>query len=253
MFLQVLIKMDKFKIKKISTAKHKIKQKKIMEKMVIAKHPGISLFNGSQGSGKTNLVANLLLNKAFYGGYFDHIFVLLGSMDDIYEHLVDSKILEMDKISHNPTPEDLGKIIDTQNAVIENEGIEKSPKLLVLIDDLINDQVFMNSKELQTIFIKQRHLNISTWFLTQYLNKVPRALRCQCNFLYVFKPLRVEVGILFDQFAPAEMNRDKFRKLISYCTDPDEESDHNFMVISRKSPTKKMFRKNIIEFVSVHL
>ena len=98
------------KIEKIESSKHNIKQRAMMKANVIPQHPAISLFSGSQGGGKTTLVANLLTKPHMYGKsmentsneddekkqikripkpYFDAIFLFIGSDDDMYDSLID--------------------------------------------------------------------------------------------------------------------------------------------------------------------
>lgn len=249
-----------FDIKKIETAKSQIFRRQLMEKQVIPSHPNVVLFNAAQGSGKTNLAANLLLNPLYYGlsndnpggihrRYFDAIFLMIGSMDDMYDHLIKEDVISENHVCEMPTSKDLKLILDKQNSIIKEHGIENSPKLLVICDDLINDKKLMKSKEMATLFIKGRHLNISVWLMTQYLNSVPRPLRLQSNYMFIFKPLRVECDILFEQFSPQNMDKKVFNDIVKYCTEPDEKSKHNFMVIVKRAQTNEMFRKNIVEYV----
>jgi septin family protein len=99
------------KIEKIDSSKHQIKQRALMKANVIPQHPCISVFSGSQGGGKSTLVNNLLTKPHMYGlsmedtshddereknrrriprGYFDAIFLLIGSDDDMYDALIDN-------------------------------------------------------------------------------------------------------------------------------------------------------------------
>jgi pantothenate kinase-related protein Tda10 len=48
---------------------------------------------GSVSDGKSTLVANLLTSPLMYCGYFDAIFLLIGSLDDIYDDLIEKKII----------------------------------------------------------------------------------------------------------------------------------------------------------------
>ena len=252
--------MDKFAIKKIETAKGKIYRRQLMEKNIIPSHANVVIFNASQGSGKTNLAANLLMNPLYYGKstdnkdgvykpYFDSIFLFIGSKDDMYDHLIEEDIIKENHVCEMPTPQDIGSLINYQLAIVEEKGIENAPKILAICDDLINDKVLMNSKELATLFIKGRHLGISVWLMSQYLNRVPKALRLQANYIFIFKPMRVEVELLYEQYCPPHMNKKMFYQMVKFCTEPDEKSKFNFMVIVKRAPTSEMFRKNIIEFV----
>ena len=54
-------------IKKIDTDKHKCKVRHLMHLGIIPSAPEIVLFVGAAGSGKSNLITNLILRPEFYG------------------------------------------------------------------------------------------------------------------------------------------------------------------------------------------
>src|SRR5881628_912243 len=76
-------------IRPLSTAKHNIPQRPLMEQNVIPRHPSSVIFNGSSNSGKTTLLLTLLTRDDFLKDYFDeiHVFSPTGGSDDLYEHL----------------------------------------------------------------------------------------------------------------------------------------------------------------------
>lgn len=250
--------MDILKIKKIPTKKHKIKQRPLMEAKVIPHFPSISIFSGAAGSGKTNLVANLLSNPMMYGKqdgkpYFDAIFLFIGSLDDLYDQLIEDGIIKQNHVCEQPTPEDIGKVIDNQNALLEkaNGDITKIPKILFIFDDLVNDGRIMRSKELLTCMVKGRHINSSSFFLTQYINLVPRAIRIQANYTFIYKMNRQEVQVITDQFCPPTCTKNEFASLLNDATKDDEESKHNFLVIDKSAKEDVKFRRNLDKFITL--
>jgi hypothetical protein len=260
------------KIGKIDTTKHNIPQRNLMKMGVVPHHPSISLMSGSQGGGKSTLCANLLTNPLMYGlslegmekelkrhpdalpqPYFDAIFLMIGSDDDMYDHLVDQGIIKQNHICHMPTPEDVQKVIDGQKMAIAraNGDMLKVPKILFIFDDVVNDGKLMRSKPFLECFVKGRHINSSTWMLTQYLNLCPKALRLQANYLFVFKSNRAELQVLSDQFCPPSMTKKEFSKMVQETTQDDEENKNNFLVICKRAPEDKRFRKNLDKFVTL--
>jgi hypothetical protein len=239
-----------------------------MEQDIIPKFPTISILNGSAGSGKTSVVYNLLTNPLMYGPsyelmtpeekrksepktYFDAIFLLLGSADDAYDIIIKRKIIEKNHVSIHPSPDVIQTIIDSQNKLIKEAkgNINEVPKILFIIDDLITDARFMKSKPMLEIMTRGRHINSSTILCTQYINSVPRAIRQQASYTILFKLNRVEVSLITEQYCPPGVAIKDFQKLIDFCTKDDEESKNNFMVISKKAPLSKRFRKNFITYV----
>lgn len=247
-----------------------------MELGVIPNHPGITIFSASQGGGKSTLVANLLKKENMYGHsyegmeeiiekqkgkkrqpkkepYFQAIFCFLGSDDDMFDHLIDSGIIMQNHVCHQPTPEDIQKVIDGQKMMIEKADgdMTKVPKILALFDDVVNDGKLMRSKPFLELFVKGRHLNSSTWFLTQYLNLVPKACRLQANWLFVGKSNRAELQILCDQFCPPSMTKKEFSAMVQAATQDDEKSRNNFFIIVKRAEEDKRFRKNLDQFINL--
>lgn len=260
------------KIEKIDSAKHDIKQRALMKAGVIPHHPSITIFSGSAGSGKTNLVNNMLTKSCMYGKsmedtandddkhmykkktpkqYFDIIYLLIGSDDDMYDNLIEKEVIDKDNVVHMPKISDVQKIIDSQKSILKKEDgdITKIPKILVIFDDVVNDSKLMNSNSFKELFVKGRHINSSTWLLTQYLNMVNKGCRMQANYLACFKMNRAELNILYDQYCPPEYNKTEFFNMCVESTRPTEDNPNPFLFISKKAPIEQRFRSGLDHFI----
>ena len=237
-----------------------------MEAMVIPPHPSISVFSGSQGGGKSTLVANLLTNPSMYGksmellkpnqkprGYFDAIFLMIGSDDDMYDKLIDDDVIQANHVCHRPTPEDVQRVIDEQRAIIERlDGeLHLAPRILFIFDDVANDGKLMRSKAFLEVFVKGRHINSSTWFLSQYLNLIPKACRLQANCTFVFKCNLAELKVLADQYTPPNTTKKEFFNLVLKATTDTEGKKNNFLFIYKRAPEDQRFRQNLDSFIHV--
>jgi len=247
-------------INKIKTAKHDIFQRALMEAGVIPKFPSLTIFNARSGSGKTNLLVSLISRPEFYGvsnenpngaekGYFDAIFLMCGSSDDLYDDCIKKGIIKPQHVVEDPKAEDIQAIIDKQLEIIEKFGIEKTPKVLIILDDLVSDKKLMKSKAFLTLAVKGRHYNIQTFFTSQYLNLCPKAIRLNANFWFIFKMVRAELELLCESFTPSEMSKIDFARLLSQATADDENSKHNFLGIFASHPIETMFRKNLDKYL----
>ena len=81
-------------ISAVKTSKNKVKTSNMMNTHIIPKHPFRAIMSGSSGSGKTNLLIQLLTNKKFYFNYFQVIFIIspsAGKLDDSYKTLEEKK------------------------------------------------------------------------------------------------------------------------------------------------------------------
>ena len=71
------------------TNKKKIKLTPMMQADIIPRHASAVIFNGKSGSGKSNLMINLLTRPHFYKGYFDLTFLFspTANSDDLPQYL----------------------------------------------------------------------------------------------------------------------------------------------------------------------
>ena len=228
------------------TNKSKIKTTTNMDNGVICKHPASIIFNGKSGSGKSNLLLNLLTRPQFYKDYFDLIFFFSPSCkcDDLpkYLNLSEKRMFEtFDEKS-------IQGIFDTQEEIIKESGIEKSPKILIIFDDIQSEQKFLRSKIILTSFIRNRHLNISTWLCGQSFNKTPRACRLQASGIYFFPGSCSEMEQIIDEYTPPNCTKKKFEEILKFAT----KDKHNFLFINNMVPFEDRYRKNMTEIININ-
>lgn len=237
-----------FKTKKDKVRKD---QRPLMKNGTIPTHPSSVIFNGRSGSGKSNLIVNLLTRPEFYGRdkrgdhYFDEIHMFsptAGEMDDLPAHLQKHTPLKEKNIHNSFDEAMLLGILDKQSALIKAKGdISKAPKVLVLLDDIQADKKFLRSETIIRIFIANRHYNTSVWLAGQSFNLTPRPCRLQANNLFIFPMSGSELEVLRKEFTPAGMKSKDFVELIRYATS----ELYQFLHINMREPPKTRFRKNL--------
>lgn len=240
------------------TNKSKIKQRPTMKENIIPSHASSCIFNGKSGSGKSMLLVNLMSRPEFYGpdlrtargkkglGYFD-IVVLFSPTANGGDDLVRFLKLPESRIFTEFDQTILDNIISTQKQIISSKGLEKSPKILIIMEDIQSDTKFMNSKAFLKCFIMCRHLNISTFLLGQSWTKTPRAARLQANNIFYFPGSLSEEKLLAQEFTPPKMTERQFRDLIGYATD----GPHSFLHINMRGPMRERFRKKLDEILDL--
>ena len=162
------------------------------------KLPTRSLILAPSGGGKTILIQNLILNV--YKGCFERIYVFSPSIDiDSAWQPVKDYIAKELKINNEKEkiyfdsyePDELNNIIETQHKIIELLKKNKQKKLyqiLIIIDDFADDQAFTRqSKLLHSLYIRGRHMMISTITATQVYKAISPIIRKNITDLYVFK------------------------------------------------------------------
>jgi hypothetical protein len=247
-----------FNIEYIPASKNDIPQRPAMKETIIPKHPFVCLVNGAIGSGKTNMLCNMLLNPSMYGKdktgrpYWDEIFVFTNSHDEILEKLMEDDIIPKHNVKHVPDESDLKKVIKMQKAKVKasNGDFSKVPRLFFIFDDII-DSDLIKSSSFKTLCIRNRHMNASVFCLGQYFNAWPKQMRMQATNLMIFNGNLAERELICDVFAPSTMNKKDFNDTISFAWQPEEKNTHPFLHICRKEPIEKRFRKSLINVIDL--
>lgn len=260
------------KVPRVPSRKTQIKQRIAMEKEVVPHHPAICIFCGSVGSGKTNLCTHLLMTDVYYGPsfenmqthdekgrpikylearpYYDVIILLTGTKDDMYDQLKEDKIIDL--VIENPTKEDLEKILKTQETLLAeaDADILKIPRMLLICDDILGDRSLMQCQAFRTMSTKNRHLNLSIWYLAQYIKFVPRAIREQATHTFIFRPTAECAKTLGEIYREPGMAAKTFDQILQFCT-ANQPGEKNFMYVNKLTIPENRFRKNLGEYLVI--
>ena len=132
---------------------------------------------GGSGSGKINLLLNLIENQPD----IDKIYLYAKDpYESKYQYLINKR--ESVGINHFNDPKaviDYSKDMHDVYENIDDYNPDKENKILIVFDDMIADMI--NNKKLNSIvselFIRGRKLSISLVFITQSYFKVPKDVR----------------------------------------------------------------------------
>jgi len=195
------------------------------------------LIIGRPGSGKTNLILNLLCKRnKNYNGKFDKVFIWSPSMGTMKNNPFES--IPDDQMNEELTVENLQGVLDMVK--------DTSEKVLFLFDDTVND--IRKSPELQRLINKivmnRRHLaggdggSVAVIMTTQVFNKVPASIRKTASHIYLFHTRnKTELNILFDELIL--ISKKDFYNILNYVF----KKPHDFLYISLNESVKKMFHK----------
>ena len=209
------------------------------------------MISGRSGSGKTNVLINMLTNEHLLKNYFHQTVVFsptAGKYDDSYKALG----LPDDSFRNDFTSDDLNSLIENRKSLIDKKGIEwvtKNSRVLLIMDDVIANRDFLNSPEALKMFALLRHYQVAIIVLMQSYNKLPRALRINANATIVFPATQSEVEVLLDEITPAGLTKKEFAKVIEYCT----EGRYDFLYINNHAEPGKRIKKNLTEVVDFKL
>jgi len=237
------------KIEKIETAKNNIPLRANMKDGTLLPFPFSLIFSGRSGSGKTNLLINLLTNPKMYGKYFHYMMVFspTAKIDDLYKSL---KIPD-ENLKTTFEPADLEHIIKMRMEQVKKKGIDKvaqGSRLLIIFDDTIANQNFLKSKEALEMFTLLRHYLVSVIILTQKYNKIPPAQRDNASGLFIFPSNRNEVELMKDELCPPFLDKKTFEKVVDYATN----EKYSFLFINNKADNEQRYRKNLTEVINLN-
>ena len=241
--------MASYKIESIPTDKSKVPLRKCMIDGILPKFPFSMMISGRSGSGKTNVLLNILTKDNMYNKYFHYIVVYsptAGKYDDLYKVLK----LPEENFKNDFSAEDLNNLIESRKQLIDKKGIEwvvKNSRVLIILDDVIANRDFLNSPEALKMFALLRHYQVAIIVLMQSYNKLPRALRINSNATIVFPSTQSEVEVLLDEITPSGLTKKQFLKVIEYCTD----GRYDFLYINNHAEPDKRIRKNFDEIIDI--
>ena len=150
-------------------------------------HPYRILIIGGSGSGKTNVLLNLIENQPD----IDKIYLYAKDPYEAkYQYLINKR--EGVGINHFKDPKAFIEYSNDMHDVYKNindYNVDKDRKILLVFDDMIAD--IIKNKKLNSIvtelFIRGRKLNISLVFITQSYFKVPKDVRLNTSHFFIAK------------------------------------------------------------------
>jgi|TARA_R110000803_G_scaffold32664_6_gene71818 hypothetical protein len=149
------------------------------------------IISGASGSGKSNLIINLLKStkttkdkkhKKSYRNMFDNVILVSPSA-----HTVKDSPLEniSDDQKFNSISEDMFDLVDSMT----EDAVEDDKHTLLILDDVSSQlRLKENEKLLNQLVKNRRHLNLSIWVVTHKVTDAPPSLRSNANLIYLFKP-----------------------------------------------------------------
>jgi len=225
-------------LKKFESDKDLIKQPKISESGVLAPPLSSHIFIGKSGSGKSNLLTNILMNPIFYGGWFDTTVLLspTAENDSIQQQLKVDKDLVFADLRQGPQV--IEKIIASQKKRIREQGSHRAPKIALVLDDIMSgDGSFMRSPQFLSLFTLGRHFNLGVFCCIQACrsknNGFPKAALLNAGQLFAFAAGQNEIKVLSDNFCPPMVDSKRFERWIYDAT----REKYSFIHINNKSQT----------------
>ena len=180
----------------------------------IPDHPYRIFIVGGSGSGKTNVLLNLINNQPD----IDKIYLYAKDpFEAKYQYLINK--CEKVGLDHFKEPKvfmEYSNDLEDVYKNIENYNPGKKRKILIVFDDMIADMIKLNPVVTE-LFIRGRQLNISIVFVNQLYFKVPKDVRLiSTNFFIMKIPNKRELQIALNH--SPDIDCKDFIKIYKKCT-----------------------------------
>lgn len=180
---------------------------------------------GSTGSGKTNLMLNLLKKEKLLN--YNHVYVYSSTLyQPAYEYLgLYYRALEL-LISQKTNKEvKIAHFFDADDEILNPTNLDKSLNHIMIFDDvMLKDQ-----SVIKDYFCRGRHNNVSVFYLCQSLHKIAKhCIRENANMFILFKQDDKTLKYFHETHISGDMNFPEFKH---FC-DSAWSRKHGFVVIN---------------------
>ena len=188
---------------------------------------------GSSGSGKTNIVINLI---RIMSGTFNKIYLFTKNNDETLYNYMKTK-LKSDQMEQHNGVEELNNV-DLDTAFNDQQ-------VLIIFDDLVLEK---DQSAIQQLFIRGRKLGkgVSLCYLAQTYYGIPKNIRMQFTYIILRKlPNKRDINAILKE-SSCGLDSSELLELYNFCTRGDITS---FLLMELSKPPEEMFRKNFDKFI----
>ena len=180
---------------------------------------------GSTGSGKTNLLLNLLKKEKIL--YYSNVYVYCSTLHQpAYEYLKDyyNTLENLIKVKTNQVVK-IAYFFDADSDVLNPSKLDKNKSHIMIFDDvMLKDQTVIKD-----YFCRGRHNNVSVFYLCQSLHKITKhCIRENANIFILFKQDDKTLKYFHETHISGDMD---FKEFQNFCNRAWNKK-HGFVVIN---------------------
>lgn len=234
-----------YKITPIKTEKSNVPLKKCQKLGLVSKFPSSTLISSRSGAGKTTLLTNLLTKKQFLGNYYHTIIIYSPTLHAQIDDSLEVLNVPRDNIIAHVTDESIELFLQKRAEEIKKHGIKwvcENNRVLLLMDDVVGDQKFIQSNLCSTLFSTLRHYLCSITVVIQSLMLASRSVRIQASQIFLFQCTNSERQRIIDELSQRATKK-QFGKMLDYATN----APYDFLNINNHAPPSDRLRRNFDE------
>ena len=184
------------------------------------------------GSGKTNMVLNLIEKFSKGKGTFNSITIITRNKSEpLYEFLEDKSNKKV-------------KIEEGLEKLPAMDSFDKDLQHLVIFDDMVLEK---NQKAMAEMYIRGRKKGISVCYLSQSFYKIPKTIRSNCNYFVLLKLSgKRDLNLILSEF---ELGVTKSELMELY--DDATKEKFSFLLVDVEAETQRKFRRNFLEIYEI--
>lgn len=223
------------------------KIKSVNSNPLTVQHPARCIIVGASGTGKTNLLLNLLLNKEMKMDY-NRIYVIVKDRNEDKYRFLQDYFTDIENTVYEKTKDHLTllTIVDDLNEVPDlDKDIDANRQNVLIFDDVVTAK---NQDVLVEYWIRSRKKNCTLFYLSQTYFKVPKTIRLNTEYFFIFSlNSRRELQNLYLEFGTDIPDQKTFNRMLKEAT-----KNRNFFLIDTKTTIMEWrYRRGLKQFLSL--
>lgn len=195
----------------------------------LPQHPFRMIMNGNSGSGKTNVLLNLLFNGDYCLNFHKIYLYAKDLTEDKYEWMI-KKIEDMRESVNDGDIFEYGSKIED---VVKCDDLDRDKMNLLIFDDMVTEK---NQKVIEDLFIRSRKRNASIIYLSQVYHKIPSTMRKNMNYVAFFRPTTNRETTTLGVDYCTDIDGPEFKRIVNKAT----EKPFTFLLIDMITPNKSL-------------
>lgn len=198
---------------------------------------------GEPGSGKTNVLLNMLTSPKLWKGFYDMVYLFgpTTKTDKLY------KLIKIDKEQIVANQEDfvpkLEEYLAKQIEDVEKNAKEANKTLFVFEDITSYFHGFQSSEAFGKSFTAIRHHKATAYAHAHKVKGLNRTARMALQHIILFPLNKTEIDVIYHEWAPRTLLRHQWDKLVEDAWTPDGKTEKPFLYINKDQPIEKRYRK----------